>query len=88
MLTKEKTSSIVEKFGKNPRNSGDMGVQIALLTERINTLQPHFAKAAKDHASRRGLLKMVGRRRSLLNHLRDTEPKRYLELLSQLNLRK
>lgn len=88
MLTKEKIGSVVEKFGKNARNTGDMGVQIALLTERINGLQPHFAVAKKDHASRRGLLKMVGRRRSLLNHLRDNEPKRYLELLSQLNLRK
>jgi small subunit ribosomal protein S15 len=88
MITKEKTHGIVEKFGGNARNSGDAGVQIALLTERINDLQAHFAKAPKDHMSRRGLLMMVGRRRRLLNFVRDAEPKRYLDLLQQLNLRK
>jgi small subunit ribosomal protein S15 len=88
MITKEKKHSIVEKFGKTPRNTGDTGVQIALLTERINDLQSHFVKAPKDHASRRGLLMMVGQRRRLLSHLRDEEPKRYVELLQQLNLRK
>ena len=56
MITKEKKHSIVEKFGHNARNTGDTGVQIALLTERINDLQSHFVKAPKDHASRRGLL--------------------------------
>jgi small subunit ribosomal protein S15 len=88
MLTKEKKQGIVEKFGKNARNSGDAAVQVALLTERINDLQAHFAKAPKDHTSRRGLLMMVGQRRRLLNHMRGTEPKRYVELLQQLNLRK
>jgi small subunit ribosomal protein S15 len=88
MLTKDNKQATVEKFGKNARNTGDTGVQIALLTERINDLQAHFTKAPKDHMSRRGLLMMVGKRRRLLNHLRDNEPKRYVELLQQLNLRK
>jgi small subunit ribosomal protein S15 len=88
MITKEKKHATVEKFGKNARNTGDAGVQVALLTERINDLQAHFVKAPKDHTSRRGLLMMVGKRRRLLNHLRDEEPKRYVELLQQLNLRK
>ena len=88
MITKEKKKEIVEKFGKNARNSGDTAAQIALLTERINGLQSHFAKAPKDHMSRRGLLMMVGARRRLLNFLRDNEPKRYVDLLQQLNLRK
>ena len=88
MITKEKKKEIVEKFGKNARNSGDTAAQIALLTERINGLQTHFAVAKKDHMSRRGLLLMVGQRRRLLNFLRDREPKRYVDLLQQLNLRK
>jgi small subunit ribosomal protein S15 len=88
MITKEKKHDIVVKHGGNARNTGDTAVQVALLTERINGLQPHFAKAPKDHLSRRGLLKMVGQRRRLLNFLRNSEPKRYVELLQQLNLRK
>lgn len=88
MITKEKKHDIIAKFGGNAKNTGDPGVQVALLTERINGLQPHFKSAPKDHLSRRGLLMMVGQRRRLLNHLRDSEPKRYVELIQQLNLRK
>lgn len=88
MLTKERTHDIVSKFGKNPRNTGDPTVQIALLTERINGLMDHFKAAPKDHGSRRGLLMMVGQRRRLLAHLRNSEPKRYVDLIKELNLRK
>ena len=88
MLTKEKAHDIVGKFGATPRDTGNTAVQIALLTERINGLMDHFRSSPKDHASRRGLLLMVGQRRRLLAHLRDTEPKRYVEILKELNLRK
>jgi small subunit ribosomal protein S15 len=88
MITKEKKNDIAGKFGKSNKDTGNPAVQIALLTERINGLVDHFAKAPKDHLSRRGLLMMVGQRRRLLNHLRQNEPKRYVELLQQLNLRK
>jgi small subunit ribosomal protein S15 len=88
MLTKEKAHEIVGKFGATPRDTGNTAVQIALLTERINGLSGHFQNAPKDHGSRRGLLLMVGQRRRLLAHLRSNEPKRYVELLKELKLRK
>ena len=88
MLTKEKAHDIVGKFGATPRDTGNTAVQIALLTERINGLSGHFQNAPKDHGSRRGLLLMVGQRRRLLAHLRSSEPKRYVELLKELKLRK
>ncbi len=88
MSSKERTHTVASKFGANARDTGNPSVQIALLTERINGLVDHFAKAPKDHSSRRGLLKMVGHRRRLLSHLREDEPKRYVELLKELNLRK
>jgi small subunit ribosomal protein S15 len=88
MLTKEKTQTIVAKFGAKPRDTGNTATQIALLTERINGLKAHFDKAPKDHGSRRGLLLMVGQRRRHLAHLRDTNPQRYVAILKELNLRK
>jgi small subunit ribosomal protein S15 len=88
MLTKERTHEIVGKFGASPRDTGDTAVQIALLTERINGLTGHFQNARKDHGSRRGLLLMVGQRRRLLAHLRQEQPKRYVDLLKELKLRK
>jgi len=88
MLTKEKTRDIVSTFGGNPKNTGSPAAQIALLTERINGLMGHFEKAKKDYGSRRGLLMLVGQRRRLLSHLRSTEPKRYVDILKELKLRK
>jgi small subunit ribosomal protein S15 len=88
MLTKEKKQSIVGEKGANARDTGNPAAQIALLTERINDLQAHFQRAPKDHSSRRGLLRLVGQRRSLLGYLRRKNPKRYIELLRELNLRK
>lgn len=88
MITKEKKRDIVGKFGKAARDTGSPASQIALLTERINGLMDHFAKRPKDHMSRRGLLMMVGHRRRLLNHMRLDDPKRYMEVIQQLNLRK
>ncbi|HMU74972.1 MAG TPA: 30S ribosomal protein S15 [Elusimicrobiota bacterium] len=88
MITKEKKHDLVSKFGSSPKDTGNPAAQIAILTERINGLMDHFQKAPKDHGSRRGLLMMVGHRRRLLSHLRESEPKRYVELLKELNLRK
>jgi len=70
------------------KDTGSADVQVALLTERINHLTDHLKSHAKDHSSRRGLLKMVARRRSLLDYLKRTAEERYQKLLQELNLRK
>jgi small subunit ribosomal protein S15 len=88
MLTKETKRDVVAKFGAHAKDSGGATAQIALLTERINDLMAHFQKNPKDHLSRRGLLLMVGHRRRLLGFVRRANPKRYVELLRELNLRK
>jgi small subunit ribosomal protein S15 len=73
---------------RHEKDTGSSGVQIALLTERINELNKHFDKNKKDHASHRGLMIMVGRRRRLLDYLEKTNELKYKELIEQLNLRK
>jgi small subunit ribosomal protein S15 len=88
MLTKDKKLEVVGKFGAHAKDTGSTTSQIALLTERINDLMEHFNRNPKDHASRRGLLQMVGQRRRLLVYLRQNTPKRYVEILKELNLRK
>jgi small subunit ribosomal protein S15 len=88
MLVKEKKSEIVKKMGASPVDSGNPAVQIAILTTRINELLNHFANNPKDHMSRQGLLKMVGHRRRLLTYLRRINPKRYTEIIRELDLRK
>lgn len=80
-------SAIVEKFGNEPGDTGSPAVQIALLTARIEELREHFRDHPKDHHSRRGLLKMVGRRRRLLAYLRRTDLERYRSLIEELGLR-
>jgi len=87
-VTVEKRSELVKKFGKNAKDTGRSEVQIALLTERINTLAPHFAKNKKDHSGNRGLLKMIGQRKSLLKYLARTQEARYATVLKELGLRK
>ena len=81
-------SEIVAKFGRTPNDTGSPEVQIALLTARIKLLTEHLKVHKKDHHSRRGLLKMVGQRRGLLNYLRDKDIERYRALISELGLRK
>ena len=81
------TGGIVEKFGRHERDCGSTPVQIALLTARIEELTGHFQQHPKDHHSRRGLLKLVGRRRRLLNYLRRTDLERYRSLIEELGLR-
>lgn len=87
-LTKEKKQEIIETYGANGQDTGSTAVQIALLTERIRDLNEHFKTHKKDHAGRRGLLKMVGHRRSLLKYLKNTDIDAYRELLVKLDLRK
>ncbi|MCF8315030.1 MAG: 30S ribosomal protein S15 [Ignavibacteriales bacterium] len=87
-LTKEEKLQIVQKYGKDEKDSGKAEVQIALLTERINKLTGHFSSHKKDHASRRGLMMMVGKRRRLLDYLVKTDIERYRAIIKDLNLRK
>ena len=88
MITTQKTAEIVNKFGGNAKNSGSIEVQVAILTERIKNLTPHFEKNKKDHSGMRGLMKMIGQRRSLLKYLSTTDEARYNKLIAELGLRK
>ena len=87
-LTKEQKSEIIKKFGKSENDSGTAEVQIAILTQRINELTGHFGKHSKDHASRRGLMQMVGKRRRLLDYLIKKDITRYRTIIKELNIRK
>lgn len=87
-LPPEQKSEIVSKYRKHESDTGSSEVQIALLSERITQLQDHFKMHAKDHHSRRGLLKMVSTRRSLLDYLKRTQLARYKAIVAALNLRK
>jgi ribosomal protein S15, bacterial/organelle len=88
MLTPELKQQLIEKYRLHDADTGSPEVQIAILTERINYLTEHLKEHKKDHHSRRGLLKMVGQRRGLLNYLRDNDIARYRTILEKLNLRK
>lgn len=87
-LTTEKTQEIVAAHGKTPKDTGSAAVQVALLTRRIEELTEHFKTHPKDNNSRRGLLKLVGARRRLLQYLKRTQLATYRELIEKLNLRK
>jgi small subunit ribosomal protein S15 len=87
-LAVEKKKEIMEQFGKHEGDTGSPEVQIALLTRRIEYLTEHFKLHKKDFHSRQGLLKLVGRRRNLLNYLRKIEVQRYRSILERLGLRK
>lgn len=88
MMTTEKKAEIIREFGRTPNDTGSPEVQVALLTERINTLTEHLKENKKDHHSRRGLLKMVGKRRGLLDYLKKTDLEGYRALIARLGLRK
>jgi len=88
VLVKEKKAKLIDDFKVHSRDTGSAEVQIAILTERINSLGEHFKAHKKDFHSRRGLLLMVGRRRRLLKYLKDKDMKKYEELLGKLSLRK
>ena len=88
MVTKEQKQEIITKFGGNEKNTGAAEVQIALLTARINDLQGHFKANPKDHSGNRGLLKMIGQRRSLLKYVKNNDIEKYRALIAELGLRK
>lgn len=84
----EKKAAIVAKHKQHDSDTGSPEVQVALITSRITQLTEHFKTHAKDHHSRRGLLKLVGQRRRLLDYLKRTDVERYRKLVGELNLRK
>lgn len=88
MLSKDNKEAVIDKFSSHESDTGSPEVQIALLTERINGLTEHLKMHKKDHHSRRGLLKMVGKRRRLLTYLQDKNVNRYRTLVKELGLRK
>ena len=87
-MDKAKKSEIIAKFGHHEGDTGSAEVQIALLTERINHLNQHLSLNHKDNHSRRGLMKMVGERRGLLQYLQKIDIERYRKIIADLNLRK
>ena len=88
MISKEKKTEIMNTYGRKPGDTGSPEVQIAVLTERIRELTEHMKKNPKDFHSNRGLLKMVGKRRGLLDYLKETDIDKYRALIEQLGIRK
>lgn len=87
-MTAEEKAKIIEEYKTHENDTGSPEVQIAILTHRINLLNEHLKDHKKDHHSRRGLLKMVGKRRGLLRYLKDNDIERYRELIQKLNIRR
>lgn len=88
MITKDIKADLIKTYGKDANDTGSPEVQIAILTYRINNLNDHLKGHDKDHHSRRGLLKMVGHRRNLLNYLKNLDITRYRDIVAKLGLRK
>ena len=88
MISTKKKQALVSEHGRNDRDTGLPEVQIAIFTERINELTEHLKTHPKDHASRRGLLKLVGKRRRLLDYLTDRDIERYRAVIKTLGIRK
>lgn len=88
MITKEQKQELAQKHGSGVQDTGNPDVQIAIFTARINDLTEHLKTHTKDHASRLGLLKLVGKRRRLLAYLRDRDIERYRSLIAELGLRR
>ena len=87
-MTKERKQEIINTYKRDEKDTGSPEVQVALLTERINELTEHLKVHKKDNHSRRGLLKMVGKRRNLLNYLAKIDVQRYRDIIAKLGLRK
>ncbi|HEV2177667.1 MAG TPA: 30S ribosomal protein S15 [Terriglobia bacterium] len=87
-LTRESKSTVIERYRVHAKDVGSPDVQIALLSERISYLNEHFRVNRKDHASRRGLLMMVGKRKRLLEYLKRQDPARYQKVIERLGIRK
>lgn len=88
MITNERTAELVKQFGANEKDSGSTAVQVAILTERIKNLTGHFADHKLDHHSKRGLMKLIGKRRSLLRYLNRKQPNDYQKIIKELGIRK
>ena len=88
MISKEKKAEIIAAYGRTPEDTGSPEVQVAILTARTAELTEHLKSNPKDHHSRRGLFKMVGQRRGLLDYLKKTNLDGYRELIEKLNIRK
>lgn len=87
-ITKQQKSDIIQEYRRTDADTGSPDVQIAVLTARINELTSHLKQHMKDHASRRGLLMLVSRRRRLLDYVRRRDPGRYVDLITRLSIRK
>ncbi|MGB0649326.1 MAG: 30S ribosomal protein S15 [Rhodothermales bacterium] len=88
MITKERKAELIEQFGKTGSDTGTPEVQIAIFSNRISELTEHLKTHPKDHSTRRGLLKLVGKRRRLLNYLMATDISRYRSIIAELGIRK
>lgn len=87
-ISQERKQELINEFKTHENDTGSPEVQVAILTEQINTLNEHLREHKKDHHSRRGLMKMVGKRRNLLTYLRNKDVQRYRELINKLGLRR
>lgn len=87
-ITQERKNELISEFKTHESDTGSADIQIAILTEEINNLNGHLSTHKKDHHSRRGLLKMIGRRRKLLKYMRENEVQRYRDLIAALGLRR
>ncbi len=88
MISSEEKKAVFSKYGKGDNDTGSPEVQVALLTTRINNLMPHFEGHKHDHHSRRGLFKMIGKRKSFLKYIKNQDEDRYLKIIKDLGLRK
>ena len=88
MITKEKKTAIINEYARKPGDTGSPEVQIAVLTQRIKELTEHLKENPKDHHSRRGMYKMIGKRRGLLDYLKSKDIERYRALIEELGIRK
>lgn len=87
-ITKEQVAELTKKYGNSETDTGNVSVQVAILTTRINALTDHLKSHSKDNHSRRGLLAMVSKRRKLLDYIKERNPQQYLDLISSLQIRK
>jgi small subunit ribosomal protein S15 len=87
-ITRERKTELIGEYRRAPVDTGSPEIQVALLTTRVNALTEHLRSHQRDHACRRGLLMMVSRRRRLLDYLKKVDPKRYLDLIQRLEIRK
>jgi small subunit ribosomal protein S15 len=88
MLTKEKKLQIVKEFGKSEKDTGSCEIQVALLTERIGQISQHLQSFPKDKHSRRGLIKLIGRRKAFVKYLKKNDPERFTAVAEKLNIKK